>query len=325
MDDLQDNTPSDALTAEETAAWEAMKADQPVAEPAAEEVKAEPEAKVEPADTLEGGEKEPEVEKLVKHGAFEEERQRRKKAQQEAQVAREEMARLRGQLEAIQGGKKPEEATAQEKIDIEKDPIGALKALEAKIAAKEAEGKQSEAQRAEFERISAIGSRHAEKFAKAQPHFFDSKDESGKEVQGAYSYMRSVAFQKLQSQYPGANRQQIIDAVDAVERTHIQECMQSGENAAEKLWELAVDAGYKAPQPPAQRNDKGQFKSEKTEAEKVVDIEKVQKASKSLGSVPAGGGDGPPSLEALADMDEDEFAEYTKGKKWEKLHRNGVI
>jgi hypothetical protein len=24
-------------------------------------------------------------------------------------------------------------------------------------------------------------------------------------------------------------------------------------------------------------------------------------------------------------MDEDEFAEYTKGKKWEKLHRNGVI
>lgn len=297
-------------------------------EPKAEQPKTE-EAKPEAAaEEPRAEEKEPEVEKLVKHGAFEEERQRRKKAQQELQVERENAARLRGQLDAIErlkAGKEPETPEQQAvELDIEKDPIGSLKALKAKLDAQEQQSRQSEEHRAEIQRISSIGTRHAEKFAANQPHFFDTKDAEGKSVQGAYTFMRAAAAAKLQAQYPDAPQAQIIAAVDLTERNHIEECMRNGDNAAERLWELAVEQGFKAPAPAAPRNANGQFaKPEPTEAERIAKLEAAQKSSKSLGSIPSGGADGPLTLEALADLPDDEFAEATKGNKWEKLHKRG--
>lgn len=310
---------ADALSAEEQAAFEEMRTGT-APEPAPQ---AEPEKQPEPEPAAEP-EKEPDVQKLVPHGAFEEERSRRKAAQQEAATAREEMARLRGQLEALHAGRQPPGQTEQEKIDAEKNPIAAIKALEAKLAEQERETEQSAAQRAEFERISAVGSRHAERFAKTQPHFFDTKAESGETVQGAYTFMRAKAAEHLQAQYPQATRDQIIAAVDAVERKHIEESVRDGENAAERLWELAVAQGYKPPVK-ADPEPKPEPKPQKTEAEKVADLEKAQKGARSLGSVPAGGGENEIGIEALANMDEEEFAAATAGGRWEKLHRQGVI
>src|SRR5262245_57397919 len=75
----------EALTADEQAYEDSRGGEKvaPVKEvPAVEEKPAEPEAKAaEPKADKPDPEKEPEVEKLVKHGAFEEERQRRKKAE----------------------------------------------------------------------------------------------------------------------------------------------------------------------------------------------------------------------------------------------------
>lgn len=331
--EIPDTDPSsDALTAEEAAAFEEMRSDTGKPEPHAEAEKpAEPEKPTE--------EKEPEVQKLVPHGAFEEERQRRKAAQQEAQREREERARIQGQLDALRQPRSPKSAAAGAELDQqlkeqlaewekdpEKHPIEALKGLIADRKARDDAAQKEQEERQDFQRISAIGSRHAERFAKTQPNFFDTKDAEGKPVQGAYSFMRQKAAEKIQSQYPSANQQQVIDAVDAVERQHIQDCLQSGDNAAERLWELAQEAGYKAPEPPKAtllRGDDGKF--QKSEAERIADLEKAQRASRSLGNVPAGGGESELSMSALADMDDAEFAAATKDGNWEKLHRRGVI
>lgn len=316
---------SDALTPEEAAAFEEMRSDSGPSKPEPDaEVVAEPEK---PAAVEQKPEdKEPEVQKLVPHGAFEEERQRRKEAQRLLETERVERARIQGQLEALRAGKQPENLTPQEKADFQKDPVAAFNALQAKIEQREADDAKAATERAEFSRVAAIGQKHAERFAKTQPNFFDTKAADGATVQGAYSFMRTKAAEQLQARFPSATEDQIIAAVDATERNHIQECLQTGDNAAEKLWELAVAAGYKAPEPSKPtppRAENGQF--QKSEAERIADLEKAQRASRSLGSAPAGGGEPELGMEALANMDDAEFAAATSGDKWEKLHRKGAI
>jgi hypothetical protein len=315
----------DALTPEEQAAFEEMKGgdapEKPVAEPPAEKPVAE--EKAEPAKPED---KEPEVQKLVPHGAFEEERQRRKEAQRLLDAERQERARLQGQLEAVQRGQKPPEMTPEEKADWDKDPVAAGKALQAKLDQQAEQARQAEEARAEHERIAGIGQRHAERFAKTQPHFFDSKNDKGETVTGAYAFMRQKAAEKVQARFPSATPQQVIEAVNAVERQHIQDCLLAGENAAEKLWEMALEAGFKPPEPAKAeppRAPNGQF--QKSEAERIADLEQAQRGARSLSSAPAGGGEPEIGMEALANMDDAEFAKVTAGDNWEKLHRRGVI
>lgn len=305
---------ADALTPEEQALFDTRGGE-------VETPDAKPEAKApEPvAEKAPEPEKEPEVQKLVPHGAFEEERQRRKEAQQQLQAEREARARAEGQLQALNAGQKPAGMTEQERIDWDKDPIAAGKALQAKLDAQERNAKQETEFRSEMQRIAQIGTRHAEKFAATQPHFFDSKDDAGNTVAGAYNFMRAKAAEMVRAQHPGAPQAQIDLAVDLAERNHIEACLQNGENAAEKLWDLAVQQGYKAPVKAAAAP------AGKTEAERIAVLEQAQAASRSLGAAPGGGGSASLSLDDLANLSDEEFAEATKGGKWEKLRRQGVL
>lgn len=316
----------EALSPEEQAYWD-NKGDVPVEKPADTAPAAVAEDKVEAkAEKPELEEKEPEIEKLVKHGAFEEERQRRKKAEAATRELELRLARLEGQQETL---KKAEQGRMSDdgnphpeaEIDVEKNPIEAIKQLKADIVAR----KQFEAQQEQIKGIVSTGQQYCRKFAEVEPQFF------GKEGQeGAYAFLRRSTAERMAERGMAAN--EIEQAVNLAEIRLINDSLAQGLDPARAMWHWAHVAGFSpqtaAPQAPAKdlpRGEDGKFKAAKTEAEKVVDIEKAQKASKSLGSVPAGGGDGPLSLEALADMDDEEFAEYTKGKKWHTLHRNGVI
>lgn len=319
MDDLQDTVVEETLSPEEVAYWDSkgtsdeakpeQKPEAKAEEPKAEEPKAE-EPKVE--------EKEPEVEKLVKHGAFEEERQRRKKAQQEAQALREELAFIKGQQATLKPEQKPQ---TLEEIDVEKDPVAAIAALKSEIAAR----KQAEQTTAQVQSIISTGQRYCQKFAETEPLFFDSIAD-GKRQQGAYTFLRQATMQRLEQQ--GVPAHEIEQQVNLSEIRLINDALAQGLDPAVAMWHWAQIAGWKKPEPAKEQNraEDGKFaKPQPTEAERIAALEKAQKASKSLGSVPSGGGEGPLTLEALADMDDEEFAAATSGKKWDRLHRNGAI
>ena len=80
---------------------------------------------------------------------------------------------------------------------------------------------------------------------------------------------------------------------------------QSGKNGAEVFYSLAKQRGFK---PPVQQ---------KSEIDKLKELEKNIKSSKTLG--PSGGKDGDLTLAQLAEMSEDEFDKATAGDNWRKL------
>lgn len=317
-DEIPDSPPDDVTFSPDEQAYIDSKGASDV--PKADEPKVEekPEAKAEePAkDGEKEAEKEPEAVNLVPQGALQEERARRKKAEAERQALREKLAFYEGQKEAL----KPEAKAGDPgvKPDPEKDPIGYIKWKDAQDAAAEKAKAEAERIDAEQRRLAAISKRHADEFAKQKSDWNDTTVD-GKTVPGAYNFLRQAAFDKLRSANPDDPAEKIWATINLAELGHTQECARNGINAAQALYDLAVEQGYKPPQP------KPEAKPGPTEAERIAALEKAQKAAKSLGDVPSGGGEGEITLEALAAMDDDEFAAATSGKKWEKLKRSGAL
>jgi hypothetical protein len=320
-DEIPDSVADESFSAEEQAYLDSKGTSDVPAEPKAE-AKAQPEkAEAKAEEPKAEPEKEPEVEKLVKHGAFEEERQRRKKAEAATRELELRLARLEGQRDGLKPVEQPK-APSLDEIDEQKNPLEAIAALKQEIRAR----KEAEQQSQQINSIITTGQQYCRKFAEAEPQFF------GKDGQeGAYAFLRRSTAERMAER--GLPAHEIEQAVNLAEIRLINDSLAQGLDPARAMWHWAHVAGFKpaaaapSPAPAAEQNraPNGQFKAEKSEAERVVDIEKAQKASKSLGSVPAGSGDGVLTLEALADMDEDEFAAATSGNKWGKLHRNGVV
>lgn len=319
-DDTDTNPSSDALTPEEQSAFDAMQRDEAASEPAAAPAteRAEPdkatEAPVEPDKTAE---QEPEVQKLVPHGAFEEERRRRKEAQTKARELELTLARLQGQQEAL---KPADQQQPPAEIDIEKNPIEAIRQLKAERDAERLAAKQQAEAEAAIQGIIAEGQRHCQEFAKAQPLFFDGgKDENGGSRPGAYQFLREAAAAKLAER--GVPAHLISREVDLQEIKIINDALQYGQDPAAAIWHWAQIAGFKPATAEPARNGNGQFAAKPpTEAARLSNLAKAEAASKSLGSA-AGGAAPETGLEALFSMSDKEFAEATKGDKWERLWR----
>jgi hypothetical protein len=192
--------------------------------------------------------------------------------------------------------------------DIEKDPIGHIKWQNAVRAAADA-AKSQEAERSEAQkRVATIGQRHAQAFAAKQADYFDSTGPDGKPVTGAYNFLRAKAAESLQIKNPNASVEEVAKLLDIHELNEIQMAARDGVNVAERFYQMALENGYAAPQ-------KAEVKTGPTEAERIAELEKAQKASKSLGSVPAGGGEPELSAKALADMSDEEFAKMPAAQR----------
>lgn len=307
----------DAFTADEQAAFDAMSrgddlfAAAPEGAPAGEGA---PEGA--PAGDLgaEGGEPKPgegdeaqardEKGRFVPHGAFHEERERRKAAEGELNALREKFARgderLRMLTEAVQrgplpGAGQPQPAAVDEVPDPEKDIFGYVKHLEAKLAEVAGGVKQSaEAQAAEREHEVQVSSYRADaqRFAAGEPQF-------------APAYQHLIQSRAEELRLAGFAEDQIMPAVAADEMAIVQACKRSGKSPAETIFAMAKARGFqaKAPEPVVQTPPA------ETEAERVARLSKGAAAAKSL-SAAGGAPAGEVTLEVLANMSEDEFAAF---------------
>lgn len=96
----------------------------------------------------------------------------------------------------------------------------------------------------------------------------------------------------------------------------------AGHNPAQVIYEYAQRHGYRGGPGPVQHATRAVPGSAPamSEAEKVALAARGQAASKSLSNA-GGGSAGTLTLEALAGMSDEEFAEATKGDRWQKLLR----
>lgn len=243
------------------------------------------EATEQPADTI-AGEAEPEEQKTVPLAALREEREKRKKAQEEARKRETDFARLQGRLETLERlAKEPEKPAAP-------DPLQTLERLDAK------EREREQARIAEQEQA-AITSRYLEDARSFAAETADFKE--------AYQHVVDSRVRELQLQgWP------LIDAQAQAQRDEVaiaRIALQRGERPAQVIYELAKARGYARKEP---------AKQVQTPSEKLETVTKGQQAARSLSNA-AGGTPKPGSLEALLHMSDDEFDEATSGKNWRKL------
>lgn len=329
-DEIPDTSFDETITAEEQAAFDEMRggeaptekpapAEKAEAKPEAEKPEAEAEA---PKDEIEGDG----VDKVtyVRKEALDEERLKRKALARKLAEVEAAQARQDGMLQALKPNgqaqqPEPKPASQWTPQEIETNPVGYLKAQAEERAVESKRTEDLRVFQSQAKQVADIGIRHTQEFVKTTPHFFDTKGDDGATVPGAYSFLRQKAAERIAEDFPDATPDQIQATLNLHELNLIQEAVRDGKNSAALVYELAIKDGYQPPKP------KTAPAAPMAEAEKIAKAEAAQRGGKSLGAMPAGGNAGELSIEALADMSEEEFAEATKGKKWEKLQRAGVL
>lgn len=252
------------------------------------------------------------VDGKVPYGVVKSERKKRQEAQKEAADLRAAMAKGEGRLETLEKLIKAEQQRASQRPgepiqipDVNVDPIGhfraeneVLKQQLSEIGQWRNQQEQQANVQTNVSRISQIASGHEAEFKKITPDYDD-----------ASNYLRSMEDARLQTMGvsdPAARAQAINNSALQIALT----ALNSGKNAAETVYALAKASGY---QP------KGKAAPAKTQdAQKIEMAAQGQKQAGGIGAVngtaPAKG-----SLQALADMSEDEFAKATEGGNWKKL------
>jgi hypothetical protein len=234
--------------------------------------------------------------RFVPHQALHAERERRKATETELGTYREKMARADERLAVLNElMSKPEAQSprvAEQPIDPEQDPIGALKQSYAKIAALEKQLTESTKTVEERESARAMVSAYqndAARFVQEKPEFKD-----------AYVHLMTGRHRELEAMgmTDAAERNRFIANE---ERQLVASAFQSRRSPAQMLYSLAVARGFSHTPPspaPAQPNH----------AAKIEQIAKGQRAAGvSLSSAGGSAGEGLTAA-ALADMSEEEFA-----------------
>lgn len=252
----------------------------------------EPEVKEEVKDT------EPEKEKSVPYGALHEERQRRKELQAEIERFRQEQQQnaqvMQQVLQQLNQQNQPQVPS------LEDDPVAYFnhkqqeqeRALQ-EIARQQQERQQQEQQQQQHVQFVNAYRSAAQEFAQQTPDFTE-----------AYSYVQQHRANELKAAgYPEHMIPQILQQNEA---EIVAIAFQSGQNPAQKIYEIAKLRGYAAKQPQAEQ--------------KLQTVEKGIKASRISGGAPQGG---EITLEALAEaadsLSPEEFnelwAKYAKTAK----------
>jgi hypothetical protein len=232
----------------------------------------------------------------VPHQALHAERERRKATETELGTYREKMARADERLAVLNElMSKPEAQSpkvAEQPIDPEQDPIGALKQSYAKIAALEKQLTESTKNVEERESARAMVSAYqndAARFVQEKPEFKD-----------AYVHLMTGRHRELEAMgmTDAAERNRFIANE---ERQLVASAFQSRRSPAQMLYSLAVARGFSyAPPAPAP--------AKPDHAAKIENIAKGQRqAGASLSGAGGSAGEGLTAA-ALADMSEEEFS-----------------
>lgn len=242
--------------------------------------------------------------RTVPYGALAEERARRKELQRELQGAIEAQRRLQGRLDLLhelaqQGDAPNAEGGTDRAVDPGEQMVQAASEHPSPIADVEAE--------AAF-RTQVMQS--VREVMQERPDFL-----------AAYQHARQARVSELRAL--GYAPQEALEITFENELEIIQNAYAKGRNPAEIIYDYARRHGYgggisdsmSGKVPPLARP------GGMSEAEKVALAARGQAASKSL-SAAGGGPSGTLTLEALASMSDEEFAEATKGDRWQKLLRN---
>lgn len=324
----------DSFSAEEEAAWAAMSSSEPAPEPASGaapapggEVAPAPAAPAVPAagETAAPGEVvDPDLEegdanenkgKFVRHGAFHQERERRKAVEKERDEFRVQMARMEERLRLVAEGGQAQPgaaATAAPQAPAEpatppdpnEDIFGAYAHLQAELAALKAGQTQlTEAQKAEAAERTAATQRNevltayrgdVQRTIAAQPEFAQ-----------AYEHLFSGRIAELE--LLGVPKADAVQAVRDEEFGIAQAAIAAGQSPAARLMQLAKLRGF-APMP---AEPTAPAAPAETPAEKSARIAKGQAASLSLSST-GGTPAGEITAEMLANMSEADFAKMEK-------------
>jgi hypothetical protein len=229
-----------------------------------------------------------EKEKTVPHGAFHEERERRKALQRELEEARRERAVLNDRFERLFAAQKQAEAPQYRDPEKDPDPLTAmqhndqinrqrLEAMQQQLA------QDNERRQHEFyeSQVIAWGQERANEYRQEVPDFDD-----------AYQHIRMVRANELHA--IGYNVAEIKQALRNDELGIINEAGKRGRNPAEIVYNMAKAAGYTGKKP-AQDAE-----------QKIEQLQKGQQAAKTVGNGAASSGW--PTAEQIADMSEDDFA-----------------
>lgn len=257
--------------------------------PKAADVTAEDEANVDEGKSLEDN-----PGKFVRHGAFHEERMRRKEVEQQLQTFREQeaatKARLEERLNTLAQRLQPPEPVIT-------DPNERLARLEQTIAQQNQQAEQTRiAVQNEQNFYSAI-TRAEEQFAAKVPDYMD-----------AIEFAKAARLQDIEALgFTGAEAEEVLKN-DVLRLSD--DAFRRGINPAERFYNFAKSRGWG--NEPLKEAPK-----EQAPADKLKTIAAGQAAGKSLGAAP-GTSQAALSLQALADMPQDEF-DKIDAKTWRKM------
>jgi hypothetical protein len=245
--------------------------------------------------------------RTVPYGALAEERARRKELQRELQTAVEAQQRLQGRLDLLhelarqhggaeqaEGAAEPEPGDRDQLQETKSEPLSATAA---------------ETQADAVLRTDLM--RSVRDVMRARPDFL-----------AAYQHARQARVSELRAL--GYAPYEAVEITFDNEAEVIRNAYANGRNPAQVIYEYAQRHGYRgAPSREPAQGDRAippHQRAPMSEADKVALAARGQAASKSL-SAAGGGSTGVLTLEALAGLSDEEFAEATKGDRWQKLLR----
>lgn len=243
--------------------------------------------------------------RTVPYGALAEERARRKELQRELQTAIESQQRLQGRLDVLH-------ELAQQRGAAEADA-----GVEA--APEHGDDPQDDGSSGEL----PVSEAEAQAGAQFRTHLMHSVRDVMRErpdFLAAYQHAREARVSELCAL--GYAPQEALAITFDNEAEVISNAFASGHNPAQVIYDYAQRHGYRGGPGPVQHGTRmapGPAPA-MSEAEKVALAARGQAASKSLSNA-GGGSAGTLTLEALAGMSDEEFAEATKGDRWQKLLR----
>ena len=239
------------------------------------------------------------------YGALAEERARRKGLQRELQNAIESQRRLQERLDLLHN-------LAQQQSDVETSADAAptpeqVDNLPHDDPSAEAPFSEADAQAGAQFRTQLMHS--VRDVMRERPDFL-----------AAYQHAREARVSELCAL--GYAPQEAVAITFDNEAEIISNSFAAGHNPAQVIYDYAQRHGYRGGPGPVQHGTKAAPGSAPamSEAEKVALAARGQAASKSLSNA-GGGSAGTLTLEALAGMSDEEFAEATRGDRWQKLLR----
>lgn len=232
------------------------------------------------------------------------EEDRRKEVERQYEELREKFTRgderLRMIMEAQQAQQVRQQAPEQELSppDPHTDPIRAIEWQQQQIEAQ----RQWQEQQLNAQREAAVIAQLDNGYRQAWGQFANNKPDA----MNAYKHFVDVTSAYLEMQ--GIPQAKIDEMVANEERKIAYQAFQRGVNPAEIIYEKAQIMGYR--NVPAQAEQPADNSIVKKAEEDVARRQKAASASKSMSSAGGSRGGNLPSIEELANMSEDEFAEF---------------